>query len=300
MNLNYDEAKRQELISLLRELAKAQDLLEEDKSRAELLGKLKKVYEDPNSDSLHRHYYSDIFGVISQIDMGVVEGETETLSQNMEILKSFCEAECSERRVSEDFLKSIRKLYDHINLDVARLTYFTQNMGKTKSELSNIETKIAQMDKSQEKISEDIEETRSMGKNYITILGIFASIVLAFTGGLAFSTSVLENINAISPIRLTAVVIGLAFILINTVYILTRFIQEINKTRGEKIKTPNFVWAVNGILIVAMGITLYVHFSGILNHGSQKQEISETPVQVSVQANIQENPQTKKDAEKIQ
>ena len=35
-----------------------------------------------------------------------------------------------------------------------------------------------------------------MQSEYITILGIFASIVLAFTGGMTFSTSVLENISS--------------------------------------------------------------------------------------------------------
>ena len=45
-----------------------------------------------------------------------------------------------------------------------------------------------------------------MGKQqreYISILGIFAAVVLAFTGGIAFSTSVLKNINTVSVYRIT-------------------------------------------------------------------------------------------------
>ena len=47
------------------------------------------------------------------------------------------------------------------------------------------------------------EKQRDMQKEYITILGIFASIVLAFTGGMAFSSSILENIDKSSVYRRT-------------------------------------------------------------------------------------------------
>ena len=43
-----------------------------------------------------------------------------------------------------------------------------------------------------ERLSNQIQERQQeMQKEYITILGIFASIVLAFTGGMVFSSSVL-------------------------------------------------------------------------------------------------------------
>ena len=57
------------------------------------------------------------------------------------------------------------------------------------------------------------ERQEDMQKEYITILGIFAAIVLAFTGGIVFSSSVLENIDkpSIYRISLMAFIIGLVF-----------------------------------------------------------------------------------------
>ena len=54
---------------------------------------------------------------------------------------------------------------------------------------------------------------KGMEKEYISILGIFASIVLAFVGGLTFSTSVLANIDKASIYRLViiACIIGIVF-----------------------------------------------------------------------------------------
>ena len=100
-----------------------------------------------------------------------------------------------------------------------------------------------------------------MQKDYITILGIFASIVLAFTGGIAFSTSVLENIDAISSYRLCAVVAGIAFVLINLMYILVRFIQEINRDKDEKVSYPGYMRVINLVLIAIFAFTIAAWFA---------------------------------------
>lgn len=73
-------------------------------------------------------------------------------------------------------------------------------------------------------MEDTIEKADDMQKQYIAILGIFASIVVAFTGGIAFSTSVLENISNSSIFRILFVVVILAGVLINVVFILTHFI----------------------------------------------------------------------------
>ena len=73
------------------------------------------------------------------------------------------------------------------------------------------------------------KEIKSVEKEYISILGIFAAIVLAFVGGITFSTSVLQNISAVSVFRLLLVVDFLAFVLINVIYILVKFIYTINE-----------------------------------------------------------------------
>ena len=95
----------------------------------------------------------------------------------------------------------------------------------------------AQISQSRDTFISEIEETKkdtetqikSIEKEYIAILGIFASIILTFVGGMAFSTSVLQNISSVSIYRLLLTVDFLAVVLINTIYILIRFILVINE-----------------------------------------------------------------------
>lgn len=72
------------------------------------------------------------------------------------------------------------------------------------------------------------KQIRSVEKEYISILGIFAAIVLAFVGGITFSTSILQNMHTVSIFRLLLVIDFLAFILINIMHILVKFIFTIN------------------------------------------------------------------------
>lgn len=85
-----------------------------------------------------------------------------------------------------------------------------------------------------------------MQKEYITILGIFAAIVLAFTGGIVFSSSVLENIDkpSIYRISLMAFIIGLVFF--NLIWILIDFIRDIN---GKEIR-KRWVWMLVNLILI--------------------------------------------------
>lgn len=92
----------------------------------------------------------------------------------------------------------------------------------------------------------------NMQKEYITILGIFASIVMAFIGGTVFSTSVLQNIANASIYRISFIAVGIAAVIINLIYILVRFIQELNKEEGEIIKYPLYMLLINSVMFTGV------------------------------------------------
>ena len=81
--------------------------------------------------------------------------------------------------------------------------------------------------------------------------------MLAFVGGITFSTSVLQNISAVSAFRLLLVVDFLAFVLINIIYILVKFIFTIN----EKDST---LFNIKGLNISCSLIALIVIISWLL------------------------------------
>lgn len=96
------------------------------------------------------------------------------------------------------------------------------------------------------------KQIKGVEKEYISILGIFAAIVLAFVGGITFSTSVLQNISVVSVFRLLLVVDFLAFVLINVIYILVKFIFTINEKDAKlfNIKALNIACLAIAIIIV--------------------------------------------------
>lgn len=284
----------------------------------EVIGALQEYYTNHA-----RHRYSEITKYILELckhtdDGEIVEVMLDNLGYIIETIEEQCtcgnELEvnscrkldpprfgCSTSKMGDCYFeekklyRSLNKLHDHIYLEFLRIMDIRQHNDTSMIELKDLSKKFQESEKRLADIStqakraeKDLRRTnrkvRDAQKEYITILGIFASIVLAFTGGIAFSTSVLENIDAVSPYRLAAVVIGLAFTLINVVYILVWFIQEINKTDEQKVKYPNFMVGINGILIAALVITIGSYV--LVNH---KQDVAKRTDNIKASISIEKN-----------
>lgn len=175
-----------------------------------------------------RHSYSDIFSTITEIYNKENCNEAILLS-NLKVLKKYIDKEKAETEISRKFLK----LYDHVNLDVSRLVYTNKIVSRIDRDKKDLWDEVNRrctefeenLEKAQNKHADFEEELRNSHKSYVTILGIFASIVLTFVAGISFSSSVLQNINAVSVYRLTAVCILIAATLINIIYMLLSFIN---------------------------------------------------------------------------
>lgn len=258
---NVDE-KREQLQDILIELSDSQKKLQEEDNYTGIIKKLEDLYYGEKQN--YRHYYNDIFAIISTIAKEE-DKSLDILAENMRIIHSVYEPdEKGFGREPKNIRNELNKLYDHINLEIARLHYFNTSESNTEGKLknltdtlNNVEDKLKKMEATEEKIDD-------MQKQYITILGIFASIVITFTGGTAFSTSVLQNIANASIYRISLIVFVLAFSLTNIVYILTRFIREISKKKDEIIKYPRYMIVLNVIyglciliIVVSQRLNLY-------------------------------------------
>ena len=153
--------------------------------------------------------------------------------------------------INDDAAKIVVKIYDHTQL----VNYQIESMNNI------IAQRIADA-------KVDLHsEIKGVEKEYITILGIFAAVVLAFVGTFTFSTSVLNNVTNTNVYKLCviAVVIGLVFY--NLVALLIDFLRDINgknehssdgkeKKKHSKRNVVNRILA--GIIIVSLigyGIT---------------------------------------------
>lgn len=163
-----------------------------------------------------------------------------------------------------DISKEIVKLYDHTNLDIARINYTKAMSNDTMSELAKNKLLITELEGklqiSEEslKTSQDTieaakqlsnrvqEKQEEMQKEYITILGIFASIVLAFTGGMVFSSSVLENIHKATAYRISVIAFIIGLVFFNLIWLLIDFIRDIN---GKTVRR-NWLWLLVNLIMI--------------------------------------------------
>lgn len=183
-----------------------------------------------STNKLDRILYSEISNYVYSLEMS----ERGIFATNLEKLLLYSLDE--NYSVSEDCKKMIVKIYDHFQLAL--------------HQIENVNNIFAN---SIEEAKENLQKQISgVEKEYISILGIFAAIVLAFVGGITFSTSVLQNISEISIFRLLLVIDFLAFVLINIIYILVKFIFTINDKNAKifSIKTLNIAFLIIAIIIV--------------------------------------------------
>lgn len=125
---------------LLFKLAESQMILSSPKEKSDIYIQLESIYYDSNDTEEFRHFYSDIFAVLSQIDNDSELGNTEILSQNMDIVRQGYKPKNMDVETDKliDISKQINKLYDHINLDISRLNYFKTIESRSQSELHKV------------------------------------------------------------------------------------------------------------------------------------------------------------------
>ncbi len=123
MRILNEQEKRDALNDVLIELSKSQDILKKPKDRGYFFIRLESIYYNSNKENF-RHYYSDIFSTLTLIDGDSSIGSLDILAQNIQTIKDgYIPKNESENGELIDISKEIVKLYDHTNLDIARINY---------------------------------------------------------------------------------------------------------------------------------------------------------------------------------
>ena len=236
MDLTKEQAQREEFCKILFELAKNQEMLQDKSTRHAMYKRLEALYYSPNKEDRYRHFYSDIFTVLTQIQQAPNQnqGDINILGQNLSLIRAgYNPQNRDEHGNIIDISDSIQKLYDHVSLDIARILYSDAGDRKTAGETTIVDVQSQlnqiQVEIDKAKLAQNNVETE-LGKQqreYISILGIFAAVVLAFTGGIAFSTSVLNNINTASVYRILVVSLIIGLVLINILFGLFYYVDRL-------------------------------------------------------------------------
>ena len=178
--------------------------------------------------------------------------------------------------INPDAANIIVKIYDHtqlVNYQIESMNnIFAQRIADAKVDLH--------------------KEIKGVEKEYITILGIFAAIILAFVGSFTFSTSVLNNIASVGVIELSVVALVIGIVLFNLIAYLIDFLKEINDkvdydAKGKKTVGP-YRRIVN-IVLIGLIVAILIVFSLSKIKLPEKVYIGVTQEQVDESEEVEDN-----------
>lgn len=287
MDISREEKLREEFRNILFELAKSQELLQDPGNRSSMYKRLEALYYSKENEEKFRHYYSDIFTVLTQLQRDSSLGDMNILGQNLSMIRAGYQSmnKDDEGRII-DICDNIRKLYDHVSMDIARITYSDAADRKISGEafIGEVQSQITQAKEeinTVRKVQQDVEEKmNNQQKEYIAILGVFSAVVLTFIGGIAFSTSVLENIAQASVYRTLIVALIIGVVLINAFFGMFYYVNLlINK---QNVIKP--IWISNIILcLLILGVVLAWCFGFVEQRNKEIKDIVNIPVETQIE-----------------
>lgn len=320
--MQQDSEKRNKLRELLLSLAKSQEALQDATARSKIYLQLEEIYHTRNEEKQFRHYYSEILSLLISISQDENLGNIEILGQNLRVIFNGYQPKNHDADNNPiDISDSIRKLYDHVNLEIQRINYSDMNDGKllqeetintirdrtidisrkaeeisgrvvvlesklsqTQDEYKAIQEKTGGVSRKADEISGRVETVESKltqtQKEYVAILGIFAAIVLAFTGGFAFSTSVLENLHSGSIYRVVLVALIIGLVIVNILFGLFFYLDRLISTKTEKRIAPLII--ANIVLVILIIATVFAWSNRFVEKRNLPSSSSSTGTNVAV------------------
>lgn len=245
---------------------------------------LVQIYENENL----RHSYSKITDIIITF---LKNGKDDNVTLIVEYLDSVLTKLENEKQETTELYKKISKLIDHINLEVYRYNYYsglagesaelTQKMQIAKEQLTKVyddcslRDDISNLINKSDKLEKNVKKAERLVDNLnlqlVSVLGIFASIIIAFFGGFSFFTSVFNNLDQrMSKIILIASLVGfivfnlIVFLITSISFIINKPIPLItfdkNRTKQKTFYKCVF-WLVNVVLIITMTVSILIFYN---------------------------------------
>ncbi|EAH4711996.1 hypothetical protein ISV75_001705 [Campylobacter jejuni] len=224
--MNHDE-KNSRLRSIVEKLCKEQIFSDV----GVVIEDLSEIYQEG-----FKHNYSELTTIILNATKNDPEQDLMILAQNLRGLEEKLNSHSQNAKLEianlQDIKSRIAKFYDHVNLECVRLQDSSEKISRLQNTYKELDKNYKELDKNYKELDKNYKElSENLNKQqtqYITILGIFASIVLTFVSGLVFSNSILSNIDKASIYRLVFVMAFIALFVGNILYFLFAFLIKIS------------------------------------------------------------------------
>lgn len=214
-----------------------------------------------------RHNYSEFFPIIYTISNSHSEEDgLSCLETNLSEISTFVKEKKIDNLDSyEDGCKQIIKLCDHVNLEIARLRINIINEDKIETATKKVDVlnkKIkylsVKLEKSSEELNKASDKAKSLQNELITIMSIFAAVVLLFVTDTQYITSAITSMKDVGIFKIVFVIIICGIVLLNGVYLLLNFIYKIleynssNKSKKRKNPSEHIILRINIFFIILL------------------------------------------------
>ena len=117
-----EQQQRDEFCNILLDLATSQELLQDQDQLNNMYNRLEDLYHAPKGQDRFRHFYSDILSVLMQIEQTPTLGSIDILGQNLDVIReNYREKNLDENGDLINISDALKKLYDHVNLEMTRM-----------------------------------------------------------------------------------------------------------------------------------------------------------------------------------
>ena len=247
-SLNILNQDRQELLkSFLKELSVAEEPNHAESKK--YYNRLREIYDHCETTSFaYRHSYDWLTTFILN-ELMPIEDSLGCLINNLNALCSRLEHK-ARNELDYTLWKKLHKLKDHICVEHNRNIMFYKACN---DKLEEAKALLAEAKKTAAEAKDTSLSATDMKKEIVAILGVFAAIVLTFAGGLSFTASAFESINAGSIYRVSLITTIAGFTLFNILSALTGAIFEIVYSQSDSKMSTSKTGLIKKILTKFQG-----------------------------------------------
>ena len=116
---NIEVQRRKEFGNILLDLASSPKVLDSEGKLNSFFRRFEDLYLPNNNGDAFHHYYSDIFIVLTRVKSDPSLGAIQYLAANIDYIREKYKPKDEKHSIESN----LRKLYDHLSLDIARMDY---------------------------------------------------------------------------------------------------------------------------------------------------------------------------------
>lgn len=195
----------------------------EDVAIKEMALKFKSLYTDG-----FRHNYSEFFPLIVDLSKDDCDYSIDYLSNNLQALRTLVELDYTNgEKEFRGLYKPLLKLSDHINLEIGRYSYYSTNEAKVKDLEKRNSTLQSELKKSTQELIDAKKSVSSVQTELISVLSIFAAIVLTFSGSMNLLGNAFASIATVPGLKVIFFVILTGLVVFNIIFLMMYIVGKI-------------------------------------------------------------------------